>query len=116
VPLDVQHTTVRGHAVLDVRGELDLETAPTLATAVETALEATPALLAVDLTGTTFIDSSGARQVVRAARAAGRHGTLLQVVCPPDNRAVRLVFELLELQTLLPVLSSTDLIGWGPRP
>jgi anti-anti-sigma factor len=116
VPFDVHPTTRGGHPVLDVRGELDLLTAPQLAEAVDKALAAAPPLLAVDLSGTTFLDSSGARQLARAARAAARAGTVLQVVCPPENHAVRLVIGLLDLAALVPVLPSPDLIGHDPRP
>jgi hypothetical protein len=54
--------------------------------------------------------------VARSARSAGRAGAALQVVCPPGNRAVRLVFDLLDLEALVPVLPSTDLIGRDTRP
>ena len=116
MPFDVQFTTVRGHQVLDVSGELDLLTAPQLAQEVERALDDAPPLLAIDLTATTFIDSSGARELARAARAAGRSGTVVQVVCPPDNRPVRLVIDLLDLAALVPVLPSPELIGRDTRP
>ena len=113
---DVQHTSVREVPVLLVNGELDGLTAPQLAEAVDTALADRPALLAIDLTGTTFLDSSGVRQVVRSARAAGAAGTAVQVVCPPDNHPVQLVFGLLSVERLVPVLPSTDLIGRDTRP
>jgi anti-sigma B factor antagonist len=116
VPFDVQNTTVRGFPVLDVRGELDLLTAPELAERVEEALAEQPPLLAIDLTSTSFIDSSGARELARAARAAARAGTVVQVVCPPENRPVRLVIDLLDLAALVPVLPSPDLIGRDSRP
>ena len=116
MPFDVQNTTVRGHPVLDVRGELDLLTAPELAERVEQALTEKPPLLAIDLTSTSFIDSSGARELARAARAAGRVGTAVQVVCPQGNRPVRLVIDLLDLAALVPVLPSPDLIGQDGRP
>jgi anti-anti-sigma factor len=116
VPFDVQRTAVRSVPVLAVVGELDLLTAPRLALAVERVLGEGPSLVAVDLSATTFIDSSGARQVVRSARSAGRAGAALQVVCPPGNHAVRLVFDLLDLEALVPVLPSTDLIGRDTRP
>lgn len=100
-----------GYLVLAIHGELDLVTAPELEQAVETALAGTPALLAIDLSPTTFLDSSGARQVARAARSAGRAGVPSRVVCPKDNRTVRLVIDLLELETLVPVVESTGHIG-----
>ena len=116
MPFDVQNTTVRGHPVLDVRGELDLLTAPELGERVDQALAEQPPVLAIDLTSTSFIDSSGARQLARAAGAAGRAGTVLQVVCPPGNRPVRLVIDLLDLAALVPVLPSPDQIGQDSRP
>ena len=40
----------------------------------------------------------------------------MQVVCPPENRPVRLVIDLLDLAALVPVLPSPDLIGPDSRP
>jgi hypothetical protein len=54
--------------------------------------------------------------VARAARVAGRSGTVVQVVCPPGNHAVRLVIDLLDLAALVPVLPAADLIGRDSRP
>jgi anti-anti-sigma factor len=116
VPFDVRSTAVRGHPVLVVEGELDLLTAPTLADAVRAALTGAPRLLALDLTATTFLDSSGAREIALAARRAAAAGAELVLVCPTDNRPVRLVVDLLDLKALVPVLESTELIGAGPRP
>jgi anti-sigma B factor antagonist len=116
VPFDVRPTAVRGHPVLVVQGELDLLTAPALADAVRAALADRPPLLALDLTATTFLDSSGAREIAIAARGAGAAGTELVLVCPSGNRPVRLVLDLLDLKALLPVLESAELIGPDPRP
>ena len=116
MPFDVQRTTRHEVPVLVVTGELDIATAPQLADEVGTALGDEPPLLALDLTGTTFLDSSGARQIARCAKAAGRAGAVLQVVCPPENRPVRLVFDLLSMDSLVAVLPSPDLIGRDTRP
>ena len=104
---EVRSVPTGGWLVLEIHGELDLITAPELERAVETALAGSPVLLALDLTPTTFLDSSGARQVARAARSAGRADVPARVVCPKDNRTVRLVIDLLELETLVPVVEST---------
>jgi anti-sigma B factor antagonist len=116
VSFDVRHTTVREVPVLVVTGELDLLAAPRLADEVAAALAGDPAVLAIDLSGTTFLDSGGVRQVVRSARGAGQVGTTVQVVCPPENHPVRLVFDLLSIDRFVPVLPSADLIGADPRP
>lgn len=108
---DVERTTVLGRPALSVRGELDLATAPRLAEAAESQLSQQPQSLVVDLTGTTFLDSSGARQLVRIARRAAAEGVALEVVCPRANRPVRLVVDLLELRAVVPIVESPSLTG-----
>ena len=106
---DVHRTTVLGRPALTVRGELDIATAPRLAQAVESQLSQQPQSLVVDLTDTTFLDSSGARTLVAAARRAAAAGVSLEVVCPRANRPVRLVVDLLELRAVVPIVESPSL-------
>ena len=87
-------------------GELDLATAPMLSKAANEELVLEPASLVVDLTPTTFLDSSGARTLAQLARRAAEHRVDLQVVCPRTNTAVRLVIDLLELRSVVPVVES----------
>jgi anti-anti-sigma factor len=116
VPFEVRPAHSSEHLALQVHGELDMTTAPALAEAVAAALADPPPLLVVDLSPTDFLDSSGARQVARAARQAGRAGVPVQVVCPKGNRTVRLVLDLLDLQSLVPVLDSIDEVTAEPQP
>ena len=113
---DVHRTTALGRPALRVRGELDIATAPRLAEAVESQLSQQPQSLVVDLTDTTFLDSSGARTLVAAARRAAAAGVSLEVVCPRANRPVRLVVDLLELQALVPIVESPSLTDDGVGP
>ncbi len=108
---DVERTTVLGRPALSVRGELDLATAPRLAEAAESQLSQQPQSLVVDLTDTTFLDSSGARELVRIARRAAAESVALEVVCPRANRPVRLVVDLLELRAVVPIVESPSLTG-----
>jgi anti-sigma B factor antagonist len=103
---DIGRTTVLGVPVLRVTGELDLTTAPLLGTAADEELAGRPSALTVDLSPTTFLDSSGARALSQLARRAATDGVKLQVVCPPDNTAVRLVIDLLELRSVVPVIDA----------
>nr|WP_239521765.1 STAS domain-containing protein [Geodermatophilus sabuli] len=103
---EIERTTVLGRPAVRVRGELDIATAPRLAEAVDAQLATSPSSMVIDLTETTFMDSSGARQLARSARAATGSGVPLQVVCPQENRPVRLVIDLLELQALVPVVEA----------
>jgi anti-sigma B factor antagonist len=116
VLFEVERTTVLGQPALRVRGELDLATAPQLSEAVASLLSQQPRSVVVDLTETAFLDSSGARQLILLARSAESAGVALQVVCPRDNRPVRLVVDLLDLQALVPIVESAGLIDGEVRP
>jgi anti-sigma B factor antagonist len=121
VLFDVERTTVFDVPVLRVVGELDLTTAPQLTKAADAELVLTPGTLFVDLTPTTFMDSSGARVLAQLARRCASEGASLQVVCPRSNSAVRLVIDLLELRAVVPVVEvlprrATGLAGGEERP
>lgn len=102
----VERSTVDGRQALTVRGELDIATAPQLAAAVDAILSTKPRGLVVDLTPTTFLDSSGARTLVHISRAADDRGIPLHVVAPTTNGPVRLTVDLLELHTVIPIVGS----------
>ena len=89
--------------VLSVEGELDLATVAVLRGAVREVLEATPDQVVLDLTAVEFIDSTGARELARAAKAGAAVGTRVAAVAPPDNRVVRMVVDFMGFGDLLPV-------------
>ena len=62
--------------------------------------------LVVDLTPTTFLDSSGARELVHLARTAAAAEVGLFVIAPRSNRPVRLVVDLLDLGASVPLVES----------
>jgi anti-anti-sigma factor len=108
----VERATVAGRPALTVEGELDIATAPELASAVDAELAAAPPALVVDLTGTVFLDSSGARELVRISRKAAGAGVPLHVLVPLANTAVRLTIDLLELGAIVPIVDSAAQIGF----
>ena len=110
---EVERTTSFDVPVLRAVGELDLSTAPMLAKAADEELLLEPGSLVVDLTPTTFLDSSGARTLAQLARRAAGHGVALQVVCPRTNSAVRLTIDLLDLAALVPIVDSAAEISPG---
>lgn len=95
-----------GQRVLAVRGELDVATVPELAAAIEAELVPATTSLGLDLTATSFLDSSGARGLLVAARRAEQLGCRLFLICPVRNTAVRRVLTLLRLDTVLSVVDS----------
>ena len=113
---EVERTTVSGRPWLTVRGELDLVTAPRLTAAVDAVLATEAHALVVDLTPTKFMDSSGARALVLAARQAAAADVGLHVIAPRTNGPVRLAVDLLDLGTIVPLVGSaaeipTDIAG-----
>ena len=110
---EVERTSVSGRPGLTVRGELDFVTAPQFGQAVDGIIDAGPSGLIVDLTPTTFLDSSGARELMRISRKAAAAGVVLHVVAPRSNHPVRLTVDLLDLGALVPIVGSMSEISTG---
>ena len=76
----VDRVTVLGRPALRVRGELDIATAPRLAEAVASQLSQQPQAMVVDLTGTTFLDSTALGVLIGTVkRLRARDGRLTLV-------------------------------------
>lgn len=103
---DVERATVAGRSALTVRGELDIATAPVLSAAIDAQLVGPVHAVVIDLTPTRFIDSTGARCLIRAAKQAAGAGVTLHVVCPRSNSPVRLIIDLLELEQLVRIVET----------
>jgi len=109
----VERTTVAGRPGLTVRGELDLATSPQFGQAVDALIEGGSDGVIVDLTPATFLDSSGARELMRIARKAAAAGVALHVVAPRSNGPVRLTIDLLDLGKIVPIVTSMSEISTG---
>ena len=96
-----------GTTVVSIRGDLDIATAPRVAGAVE----AVEGPLVIDLTETTFLDSTGLRTLTGLSKD-GTTGAV-SLVCPSSNRAVLLVLELAGFDTVLPRHESLAEAGVG---
>jgi anti-sigma B factor antagonist len=70
--------------VIELAGELDLATAPLVEEALADVETTRPQLLVLDLSGLTFMDSTGLRIVLAADAAARREARRLAVVRGPD--------------------------------
>jgi anti-sigma B factor antagonist len=93
--------------VLRVTGDLDELTARELAGAVHDRVSA-PHSVTIDLTETTFLNSSGARQLMVTSRELARSGVPLRVLCPRNNRAVWRIVDILELQSVVPIAAPEE--------
>jgi anti-sigma B factor antagonist len=106
VQLSVHAMSVRDVTVLALDGELDLVSAPALRQHVVSEVAAGHHRLVLDLTGLSYLDSAGLGQVVAALKRARSHDGDLAVVVPEAR--VRRVFELCDLDRVLPLHRSVD--------
>jgi anti-anti-sigma factor len=90
--------------VVDVRGEIDLSTAPVLDQRLSELADAQT--LVVDLTGVTFLDSSGLGVLVRTSNKLEDHGGVIRLVV--NHPQVLKVLEITGLASTLPVFRTLD--------
>jgi anti-anti-sigma factor len=91
--------------VLTLRGELDLASVEALQEQLNRVMRGREAV-AIDLSGLTFIDSSGLRMLVRAEQELRASGGRLVLV--PGPRAVHRTFELTGLDSCFELCDSPD--------
>ncbi|HEY9476300.1 MAG TPA: STAS domain-containing protein [Mycobacteriales bacterium] len=74
-----------GYTVLEVAGEVDVYTAPTLRDRIADLLDAGQRRLVVNLTSVEFIDSTGLGVLVGSLNKARELGGSLDLVCPQER-------------------------------
>jgi anti-sigma B factor antagonist len=83
----ITSTTAEGVTVLEVSGEVDLETADQLREAAINALSPYAGTLRIDLAGVTFMDSSGLAALIQIRKRAGAaHQVVIQNPRPNVQR------------------------------
>jgi anti-sigma B factor antagonist len=93
-------------AVVSLRGEVDLYTCPELKQELFRVIADGTTLVVVDLTETTFIDSTGLGVLIRGVERARTEGGQLAVVCSDPNMTK--VFEVTGLNRVFPIHSSRE--------
>ena len=99
--LTVERHVVGRRTVLRVDGEVDLSSVATLRSAVEDALDSGAHELWLDLTPTTFMDSSGLHVLLDTEARVRKLARRLAIVCPEG--AVRRLFEVAGVAAALPL-------------
>lgn len=107
-----RRATPRGE-VLSVAGVLDAATISALRQALLATIDASPAVLVIDLTEVAFIDSEGLGTLVAAAKRAETAGVNLRLVTP-ESQVCR-VLQITGLIRMLPVYETLEaaLGTWG---
>lgn len=101
--LSIDECTHAGHAVIAVRGEIDLATAPTLAAYLQDGAEHVTIL---DLTGVSFIDSTGLRVLLSAHEAASGEDRRFVIIA--EQGPVTKLFSITGVDELLDLRDSRD--------
>jgi anti-anti-sigma factor len=95
-----------GGAVLTPRGRLTVASAPKLRSVGTERLEAGDRILVVDLSATTFVDSSGLGALVSLLKTARQAGGDLRLVAPSEQ--VSMVLRLTNLDRILQPRASVE--------
>jgi anti-sigma B factor antagonist len=89
--------------VIEVRGEIDLATAPEVVSALDGAADARRVV--IDLSEATFVDSAAINSLIRCRRRLGERGVDFHLVSPP-NGIVRKALEITNVIAELAVVDS----------
>ncbi|MDQ4132432.1 MAG: STAS domain-containing protein [Actinomycetota bacterium] len=90
-----------GQAVVSIRGELDVETAPELKQVLAGLIDGGPGHITIDLAGVEFIDSSGIHALVTSLKRAQEHDRKLELRSPGPSTYK--VLEIVGLAEVFPI-------------
>lgn len=109
-PLEALDTTITRDrpdtAVLAVRGEVDMITAPRFESAVGELLDGSESAFTIDLSGVTFLASSGLAVLIRAAHRAEERGLRIRLVVA--SRVVQRPLEVTGTDQLFEICADVD--------
>jgi anti-anti-sigma factor len=97
--LKIEQCEREDHHALVLQGELDINTAPDLESALVRLCDAGVREIEIDLRGLTFIDSTGIRAILSAQEQCEEHHAAFFLV-PGRHTGVNRVFEILGLASL----------------
>jgi len=101
-------------SVVRIRGEVDISNAADVSAAIQAVVLNTTFGVVIDLTGTTYLDSSGVAVLVRLAELLGPRRQQVSLVVPPES-PIRTVLDLTGLPKAMPVHARLDEVG-GAAP
>ena len=99
--LNIETEQSPDETLIRVSGEVDLYSSPELRKSILKTVPSARGTLAIDLSGVTYIDSSGVATLVEGLRSAGKNDTGFVLVSP--SSAVMQVLELARLDSVFEV-------------
>jgi len=103
--LKIEHEVSGDETVISVAGDVDLYTSPELRNAVLKAIPKAAGRVAVDLSGVSYIDSSGVATLVEGLRSARKFDKGFVLLAP--SPAVTQVLELAKLDSVFEVRTAS---------
>jgi stage II sporulation protein AA (anti-sigma F factor antagonist) len=101
--LGIAVTARGGTRTIGAEGEWDLAGKPTALRTVATVLDRSPERVVLDLSGLTFMDSSGVHAAIQLAARSRAENFLLSIV--PGPRAVQRIFDICNVTKGLPFVT-----------
>ncbi|HEV3475391.1 MAG TPA: STAS domain-containing protein [Actinomycetota bacterium] len=92
--------------VVDVKGEIDLDTAPQLKAVLGDAIKGGAINIAVNLEGVEFLDSSGLGVLIGSLKRCKEAGGMLALVSP--RRPIRKVLSITGLDKVIPIHDTVE--------
>jgi len=102
--LDVTVEPLEGDVRVVINGEVDFSNAGRLSAALDQADRQGPGNIVLDMTGLTFIDSTGLRELVSAARTARRYGRRITAENP--SQPIRRLLQITALDKTIDVATA----------
>ena len=100
-----------GHSVVDVKGEIDVYTAPKLREKLIELVSEGSYHVVVNLEGVDFLDSTGLGVLVGALKRVKAHDGSLSLVCTQDK--ILKIFKITGLTKVFPIHSSVEEAAGG---
>lgn len=104
--VQVDTESVQGAVVVTPQGDVDMSCSPSLRQALRVAQSKRPDRLIVNLSGVSYMDSSGLATLVEAKRAANTGETEV-VLCGMTDK-VRAIFEIAKLHRFFTIVDTLD--------
>lgn len=102
--LNINLEQLDGAAVLKPHGDIDMASSPLLRSRLQEAESSSAKRLVVDLSGVSYMDSSGVATLVEAMQVARRGGQQLILFGMQDR--VRSIFEIAKLDSVFTIVES----------
>jgi anti-sigma B factor antagonist len=99
--IEIREQPRGANLVLSIAGELDISTVPVLERQIEAIGENPPTTLTLDLSGLTFMDSSGLRLLIELNERSARETWTLSLI-PSQHESANLVLRITGADAALP--------------